>query len=59
MKMKRKNIAFVSALAGAAVLAHQVLVWGRVDLADMLHHEFFAGVLLAFGAGVHVGGGRR
>ena len=59
MKMKRRDLAFISILAGGAVLAHQVLVWGRVDLVDILHHEFLAGVLLAFGAGVHVGGGRR
>ena len=59
MKMKRRDLAFISILAGGAVLAHQVLVWGMVDLVDILHHEFLAGVLLAFGAGVHVGGGRR
>jgi len=57
--MKRRDIAFISALAGGAVLAHQLLVWGRVDLADILHHEWFSGVLLAFGAGVQVGGGRQ
>lgn len=59
MKMKRRDLAFISVLAGGAVLAHQLLMWGRVDLAEILHHEFLAGVLLAFGAGVHVGGGRR
>lgn len=57
--MKRRDLAFLSALAGGAVLAHQVLVWGRVDLVDVLHHEFLAGVLLAFGAGIHLGGGDR
>ena len=59
MKMKRRDLAFISVLAGGAVLAHQLLMWGRVDLAEIPHHEFLAGVLLAFGAGVHVGGGRR
>jgi len=59
MKMKRRDLAFISVLAGGAVLAHQLLMWGRVDLVDVLHHEFFSGVLLAFGAGLHLGGGRR
>jgi hypothetical protein len=59
MEMKRRDLAFISALAGGAVLAHQLLVWGRIDLAEMLHHEFLVGVPLAFAAGVHVGGGRR
>ena len=59
MNMKRRDLGFISAVAGGAVLAHQVLVWGRVDLVDVLHHEFFAGVLLAFSAGIHMGGGRR
>ncbi|MFH2111687.1 MAG: hypothetical protein ABIJ47_10570 [Candidatus Bathyarchaeota archaeon] len=57
--MKRRNLAFLSILAGGAVLAHQLLVWGRVDLVDIMHHEFFSGVLLAFGAGVYMGGGKR
>ena len=59
MKMKRRDLAFISVLAGGAVLAHQLLTWGRVDLAEILHHEFLAGVLLAFGAGVHVGGEKK
>ncbi|MFH2109881.1 MAG: hypothetical protein ABIJ47_01330 [Candidatus Bathyarchaeota archaeon] len=57
--MKRRTLAFFSILAGGAVLAHQVLVWGRIDLVDILHHEFFSGVLLAFGAGVYIGGGKQ
>lgn len=59
MKMKRQTLAFISVLAGGAVLAHQLLTWGRVDLVDVLHHEFLAGVLLAFGAGVYIGGSER
>jgi len=59
MNMKRRDIAFISILAGGVILAHQVLTWGRVDLVDVLHHEFFSGVLLAFGAGVAIGGGGR
>jgi len=59
MNMKRRDLAFISILAGGAILAHQVLVWGRIDLVDILHHEFFSGVLLAFGAGVYMGGERR
>ena len=57
--MKRRDIAFISILAGGAVLAHQLLTWGRIDLVDVLHHEFFSGVLVAFGAGIIIGGDGR
>ena len=58
MNMKRRDIAFISMLAGGAVLAHQLLTWGRIDLVDVLHHEWFAGVLLALGVGIIIGGGK-
>ena len=57
--MKRGDQAFVLMLAGVAVLAHQVLVWGRIDLAEVLHHEWVVGVLLAAGLGIRYGGDQR
>ena len=59
MSMKLRDIAFFSILAGAAILAHQVLTWGRIDLVDIMHHEFFSGVLMALGAGIIIGSGKR
>ena len=58
-EMKRGDQAFALMLAGVAVLAHQVLVWGRIDLAEVLHHEWVAGVLLAAGLGIRYGGDQR
>ena len=38
-----------------AILVHQIIFYGVViDLRDVLHHEFFAFVLLAFGIGLVV-----
>ena len=58
MNMSRRDTAFISMLAGGAILAHQLLTWGRIDLVDVLHHEWLAGVLLALGAGIIIGGGK-
>ena len=57
--MKKRETSFALMLAGVAVLAHQVLVWGRIDLVDVLHHEWVAGILLAAGLGIRYGGDQR
>ncbi|MFH2109891.1 MAG: hypothetical protein ABIJ47_01380 [Candidatus Bathyarchaeota archaeon] len=55
-EMNKRETSFTLMLAGAAILAHQVLIWGRIDLVDVLHHEWVAGVLLAAGLGIRYGG---
>ena len=57
--MKKRETSFTLMLAGVAILAHQVLVWGGIDLVDIMHHEWFAGVLLAAGLGIRYGGDER
>jgi hypothetical protein len=57
--MDTETTANLLLLVGCAIMAHQLLVWGRIDLAGMLHHEFFSSVFLAAGAGIHIGLRRR
>jgi len=54
--MDLKKLAVVVCFAVfLAVTLHHFLVCGRLfDLADMLHHEFFACLLFAFGSGLTV-----
>jgi len=43
----------VSIALGVLVLLHHLLSTGRLfDVEDILHHEFFVGVFIAFGIGV-------
>ena len=50
---ERMRLAKLSIGAGGAVILHQLIMWGRIDVADVLHHEFFGGVLIAFGLGAY------
>jgi len=53
---RRRTLYVVSVLlvlAGLAILLHQYFVYGVfVGLEDILHHEFFAFVLLALATGI-------
>lgn len=53
-KMSRKTvIALLCICVFFLILLHQFLVYGSfLELKDVLHHEFFAFLFLAFGAGV-------
>ena len=46
-------IAFFSIFVGILILIHHLVTVGRIfDVNDVLHHEFFAGVIIAFGLGI-------
>ena len=54
--MDRRIPAAICFVLFLAILVHQIVFYGVVvDLKDVLHHEFFAFVLLAFGIGLMVG----
>jgi len=55
--MKTKHILIIlSFLLFIAITIHHYLICGRIfDLTDMLHHEFFSFILLAFAAGLGIG----
>jgi hypothetical protein len=53
--MNRRIAAAICFVLFLAILIHQIVFYGVfVDLKDVLHHEFFAFVLLAFGIGLIV-----
>jgi len=54
MNTKLKALVIFCVVASVVILAHQLTFWGRIDIVDMLHHEFFAFVLLAFALGIVV-----
>ena len=53
----KKIIAIIACiLLFVAITVHHVIVSGRLfDLGDMLHHEFFSFILLAFAVGLGLG----
>ena len=53
--MNRRIPAAICFVLFLAILIHQIVFYGVVvDLKDVLHHEFFAFVVLAFGIGLIV-----
>jgi hypothetical protein len=44
--------ALIAFIAGSAILAHQVIFFGRIDVDQILHHEWFAAVLISFAIGI-------
>jgi len=53
--MSRRQLAIALILLGLAILADQLVFWRCIDWDQVLHHEFFAGVSLALGAGILIG----
>ncbi len=53
--MTKRRWALLFYVAGALILAHQIIWWGRIDWDQVMHHEFFAAVAMALGAGIMVG----
>lgn len=51
--MKGNNLAtLISLTIGILILLHHLVSTSRLfDVEDVLHHEFFAGVFIAFGIG--------
>ncbi len=51
--MKGNNLAsLISITLGILILVHHLIITSRlIDVRDILHHEFFAGVFIAFGIG--------
>lgn len=51
--MKENNLApLISITLGILVLIHHLIISSRLfDVQDVLNHEFFAGVFIAFGMG--------
>jgi len=51
--VKETNLAsLISITLGIIVLIHHLIYTSRLfDIEDILHHEFFAGVFIAFGIG--------
>ncbi len=46
-------IAFFAISVGIIILIHHLVTIGRIfDVNDILHHEFFAGITIAFGLGI-------
>jgi len=46
-------IAFLFVSVGILILIHHLVTTGRIfDVNDVLHHEFFAGITVAFGLGM-------
>lgn len=55
MKLK-KFLAYLLVLAGFLIMVHQYLNFGNPwDWGDALHHEWIAGVAIAFALGILVG----
>ena len=53
---KKTIIILFSFILFVAITVHHVIVCGRIfDLVDMLHHEIFSFVFLAFGIGLTIG----
>jgi len=57
--LSRRRWAFALILLGLVILADQLVFWRCIDWDQVLHHEFFAGVSLALGAGILLGDGGR
>ena len=36
---------------GIFILLHQLITWGKIDYDQILHHEWFAAVLISFAIG--------
>jgi len=53
--MSRRQLAIALILVGLVILADQLVFWRCIDWDQVLHHEFFAGVSLALGAGILIG----
>lgn len=53
--MNRRHLAIALILLGFVILADQLMFWRCIDWDQVLHHEFFAGVSLALGAGILIG----
>lgn len=51
--MKGNNLAtLISITLGILILIHHLIITSKLfDIGDILHHEFFAGVFIAFGIG--------
>ena len=56
MAVKGNQLAsLISITLGILILLHHLIITSRlVDMGDILHHEFFAGVLIAFGVGAFI-----
>ncbi len=45
-------VSLISITLGILILIHHLIITSKLfDVNDILHHEFFAGVFIAFGAG--------
>ena len=49
---KYQSYAWIAITIGLAILAHQVLVWNRIDWSDILHHEVITIALVSFALGI-------
>lgn len=38
-------------ISGLLILLHQLVMWGRIDFDQMMHHEFFAFAAFSFTLG--------
>ena len=58
--MKGNNLAaLISITLGIVILIHHLIYVRRLfDVGDILHHEFFAGVFIAFGIGAFLFGNK-
>jgi len=51
--------ALISIVVGILILIHHLIYHSRLfDVRDILHHEFFAGVFIAFGMGAFLFGAK-
>lgn len=56
----RKILAYLLALLGVCIMIHQYVNFGNIwDWNDALHHEWIAGVIIAFALGILVGEGKH
>ena len=58
--MKGNNLVpLISIAVGILILMHHLIYSSRLfDVIDVLHHEFFAGVFIAFGMGAFLFGAK-
>ena len=58
--VKENNlVSLISIVVGILILMHHLIYSNRLfDVRDVLHHEFFAGVFIAFGMGAFLFGAK-
>jgi hypothetical protein len=53
-------VSLISITLGILILIHHLIYTSRLyDVKDILHHEFFAGVSIAFGIGAFLFGAKK